>query len=175
MFLPCKYFGPIASNRPEMSLPFHACRPVATVWERAIFRRLRDFVGLRPPTSLAVRLFEARRAEGGISRRAGREERCDDREAPDGAKRNRNVPWGTDAERRGGRRMKSRSRSERSSASALLLKRRRRDSNPRNVAVQQFSRLPPSTTRPHLQKDCKFIYFPGVLQKLYPQIQPVLF
>ena len=28
--------------------------------------------------------------------------------------------------------------------------RRRRDSNPRNVAVQQFSRLPPSTTRPHL-------------------------
>ena len=29
--------------------------------------------------------------------------------------------------------------------------RRRRDSNPRNVAVQQFSRLPPSTTRPHLQ------------------------
>ena len=33
--------------------------------------------------------------------------------------------------------------------------RRRRDSNPRNVAVQQFSRLPPSTTRPHLQ----FYYF----------------
>ena len=33
--------------------------------------------------------------------------------------------------------------------------RRRRDSNPRYVAVQQFSRLPPSTTRPHLQKDCK--------------------
>ena len=30
------------------------------------------------------------------------------------------------------------------------LVRRRRDSNPRNVAVQQFSRLPPSTTRPHL-------------------------
>ena len=29
--------------------------------------------------------------------------------------------------------------------------RRRRDSNPRNVAVQQFSRLPPSTTRPHLR------------------------
>ena len=57
MFLPCKYFGPIASNRPEMSLPFHACRPVATVWERAIFRRLRDFVGLRPPTSIAVRLL----------------------------------------------------------------------------------------------------------------------
>ena len=31
------------------------------------------------------------------------------------------------------------------------LKRRKRDSNPRNVAVQQFSRLPPSTTRPFLQ------------------------
>ena len=31
-----------------------------------------------------------------------------------------------------------------------FLVRRRRDSNPRNVAVQQFSRLPPSTTRPHL-------------------------
>lgn len=31
-----------------------------------------------------------------------------------------------------------------------LFLRRRRDSNPRNVAVQQFSRLPPSTTRPHL-------------------------
>ena len=29
--------------------------------------------------------------------------------------------------------------------------RRKRDSNPRNVAVQQFSRLPPSTTRPFLQ------------------------
>ena len=29
-------------------------------------------------------------------------------------------------------------------------KRRRRDSNPRDVAAQQFSRLPPSTTRPHL-------------------------
>ena len=28
--------------------------------------------------------------------------------------------------------------------------RRKRDSNPRNVAVQQFSRLPPSTTRPFL-------------------------
>ena len=27
-------------------------------------------------------------------RRAGREERCDDREAPDGAKRNRNAPGG---------------------------------------------------------------------------------
>ena len=38
--------------------------------------------------------------------------------------------------------------------------RRRRDSNPRNVAVQQFSRLPPSTTRPHLQRDCKDRYFP---------------
>ena len=33
-------------------------------------------------------------------------------------------------------------------ASAL---RRKRDSNPRNVAVQQFSRLPPSTTRPFLR------------------------
>ena len=29
--------------------------------------------------------------------------------------------------------------------------RRRRDSNPRNLSVQQFSRLPPSTTRPHLR------------------------
>ena len=29
--------------------------------------------------------------------------------------------------------------------------RRKRDSNPRNVAVQQFSRLPPSTTRPFLR------------------------
>ena len=29
--------------------------------------------------------------------------------------------------------------------------RRRRDSNPRDVAAQQFSRLPPSTTRPHLR------------------------
>ena len=47
-----------------------------------------------------------------------------------------------------------------SACEADALKRRRRDSNPRNVAVQQFSRLPPSTTRPHLQyccsrKDCK--------------------
>ena len=32
----------------------------------------------------------------------------------------------------------------------LCIARRRRDSNPRYVAVQQFSRLPPSTTRPHL-------------------------
>ena len=32
-----------------------------------------------------------------------------------------------------------------------ILKRRRRDSNPRDVAAQQFSRLPPSTTRPHLR------------------------
>ena len=31
------------------------------------------------------------------------------------------------------------------------LLRRMRDSNPRNLAVQQFSRLPPSTTRPILQ------------------------
>ena len=29
--------------------------------------------------------------------------------------------------------------------------RRKRDSNPRYIAVQQFSRLPPSTTRPFLQ------------------------
>ena len=35
------------------------------------------------------------------------------------------------------------------------LKRRKRDSNPRNVAVQQFSRLPPSTTRPFLHWSCK--------------------
>ncbi|MBQ1648473.1 MAG: hypothetical protein II047_08505 [Bacteroidales bacterium] len=87
-----------------MSLPCHAGGPVATVWV-AIFRRLRDFVGLRPPTSLDRVAFEARRAEGGISRRAGREERCDDREAPDEAKRNRHVPWGTDAKRRGGKGM----------------------------------------------------------------------
>ena len=41
--------------------------------------------------------------------------------------------------------------------------RRKRDSNPRYVAVQQFSRLPPSTTRPFLPKGTAkvwiFIYF----------------
>ena len=36
-------------------------------------------------------------------RRARREERCDDRKAPDGAKRNRLVPRGTAAEQRGGK------------------------------------------------------------------------
>ena len=39
-----------------------------------------------------------------------------------------------------------------SACEADALKRRRRDSNPRDVAAQQFSRLPPSTTRPHLRK-----------------------
>ena len=34
----------------------------------------------------------------------------------------------------------------------LCALRRRRDSNPRYLAVQQFSRLPPSTTRPRLRK-----------------------
>ena len=38
-----------------------------------------------------------------------------------------------------------------SACEADALKRRRRDSNPRDVAAQQFSRLPPSTTRPTLQ------------------------
>ena len=85
-----------------MSLPFHACGPVVTVWGGLSSAASRDFVGLRPPTSLDKVVFEARMAEGGISRRAGREERCDDREAPDEAKRNRHVPWGTDAKRRGG-------------------------------------------------------------------------
>ena len=42
------------------------------------------------------------------------------------------------------------SRSRRDQLHSFL--RRRRDSNPRDVAAQQFSRLPPSTTRPHLRK-----------------------
>ena len=43
----------------------------------------------------------------------------------------------------------------------LCIARRVRDSNPRSLSAQQFSRLPPSTTRPtlHPRRDCKDRYF----------------
>jgi len=65
----------------------------------------RDFVGQSHPTPLGVRGLLRAKGQKRHQARAGREERCDDREAPDEAKRNRHVPWGTDAKRRGGKGM----------------------------------------------------------------------
>ncbi len=59
-----------------------------------------------------------------LQRRAGREERCDDREAPDGAKRNRHAPGGScgvAGERQGGPRGQSRPRSAKKAEAVISL------------------------------------------------------
>ena len=127
---------------------------------------LRDFVGLRPPTSLPP-------ARNGIVLIPLPQGKCGGKVPPPrgGVSGGGNVGGGFIPLPQGFRRASPsdippacgglcrKASKKRNRASSLrffaTFLRRKRDSNPRYVAVQQFSRLPPSTTRPFLQRDCK--------------------